>query len=132
MSITNLLKTVALKERCDTIHSGVLALQIIDPSKKGILDLNFNFVVGGAEHIGTERVEEITTELVARVKTFEAELRAAYPGFIFAVDGNAAGLLAKFDSPEERVAFEAENAEHLAEAKARHFESENGEAKFEA
>lgn len=132
MSLTNLLKTVALKDRCDTIHSGVLALQIIDPAKNGLIDMNFNFIVGGAEHIGTERVEEITTDLVARVKTFEAELRAAYPGFIFAIDGNAAGLLAKFDSPEHRAEFETENAEHLAEAKARHFESEKGDAKFEA
>lgn len=118
MSITNLLKTVALEKRCDTIHSGVLALQIVDPSKKGIIDLNFNFVVGGAEHTTAERVEEVTTELVARVKTFEADLRAAYPGFVFSIDGDAAGLRAEFDSPEHRARFEAENAEHLAEAKA--------------
>lgn len=132
MSLTNLLKTVALQERCDTINSGVLALQIIDPNKKGIIDMNFNFIVGGAEHIGTERVEEITVDLVTRVKTFEAELRAAYPGFVFAIDGNAAGLLAKFESPEHRAEFEAQNAEHLAEAKVRHFQSENASGTLEA
>lgn len=132
MSITNILKTVAMKERCDTIYSGVLALQLIDPAKNGIIDVNFNFIVGGAEQISAERVEEIANDLVTRVKTFEAELRAAYPDFVFSIDGNAAGLKAEFESPEHRAKFETKNAENLAKAKADHLASENDEAKSEA
>ena len=117
MGITNLLKTVALKERCDSVHAAALALQLIDPSKQGIVSLNFHFIVAGAP-MDDESIKAATVDMVARVKTFEAELRAAYPGFVFSIDGNAAGLKAEFESPEHRAEFETENAEHLAEAKA--------------
>ena len=117
MSITNLLKTVALKERCDSVHNAALALQLIDPSKQGIVSLNFHFIVAGAP-MDDAGIKAVTVDMISRVKTFEAELRAAYPGFVFNIDGNAAGLKAEFDSPEHRAQFEAENAEHLAEAKA--------------
>ena len=127
MSITNLLKTVSLKERCDSVHNAALALQLIDPSKQGIVSLNFHFIVAGAP-MDDEGIKAATVDMVARVKTFEAELRAAYPGFVFSIDGDAAGLKAEFDSPEHRAQFETENAEHLAEAKASLFASENGGA----
>ena len=64
------------------------------------------------------KTSKLTVDMISRVKTFEAELRAAYPGFVFSIDGNAAGLKAEFESPEHRANFEAENADHLAEAKA--------------
>ena len=118
MSITNLLKTVAQKERCDSVHNAALALQLIDPSKQGIVSLNFHFIVAGAQ-MDDESIKAVTLDMVARVKTFEAELRAAYPGFVFIIDGDAAGLKAEFDSPEHRAQFETENAEQLAEAKAK-------------
>ena len=131
MSITNLLKSVAQKERCDSVHNAALALQLIDPSKQGIVSLNFHFIVAGAP-MDDEGIKAATLDMVARVKTLEAELRAAYPGFVFSIDGDAAGLRAEFDSPEHRANFEAENAEHLAEAKASILASETGDAKFEA
>ena len=131
MSLTNLLKSVALKERCDSVHNAALALQLIDPSKQGIVSLDFHFVVAGAP-MDDESIKAMTVDMISRVKTFEAELRAAYPGFVFSIDGNAAGLKAEFESPEHRTQFEAENAEHLAEAKASIFASENGDAKFDA
>ncbi len=117
MSITNLLKTVALKERCDSVHNVALALQLIDPSKQGIVSLNFHFIVAGAP-MDDESIKAATVDMISRVKTFEAELRAAYPDFVFSIDGNVAGLKAEFESPEHRAEFEAENAELLAEAKA--------------
>lgn len=131
MSITNILKTVALKERCDSVHDGALALQLIDPTKQGIVAFDFNFVVAGAP-MDDGSIKAVTIDMIVRVKAFEAELRAAYPGFVFSIDGNAAGLKAEFESPEDRAAFEAENAEHLAQAKADLLASENGDAKFEA
>ena len=127
MSITNLLKSVAQKERCDSVHNAALALQLIDPSKQGIISLNFHFIVAGAP-MDDAGIKAATLDMVVRVKTFEAELRAAYPGFVFSIDGDAAGLRAEFDSPEHRANFEAENAEHLAEAKASILASENGGA----
>ena len=127
MSITNLLKSVAQKERCDSVHNAALALQLIDPSKQGIVSLNFHFIVAGAP-MDDESIKAATVDMVARVKTFEAELRAAYPGFVFSIDGDAAGLNAEFESPEHRTAFETENAEQLATAKANLFASENGGA----
>ena len=48
MGITNLLKSVTQKERCDSVHNAALALQLIDPSKQGIVSLNFHFIVAGA------------------------------------------------------------------------------------
>ena len=117
MSITNLLKSVAQKERCDSIHDAALALQLIDPSKQGIVAFGFNFIVAGAP-MDDESIKAATLDMISRVKTFEAELRAAYPGFVFSIDGDAAGLKAEFDSPEHRAQFETENADHLAEAKA--------------
>ena len=131
MSIANLLKSVALSERCDSVHNAALALQLIDPSKQGIVAFGFNFVVAGAP-MDDESIKAATLDMIARVKTFEAELRAAYPGFVFSIDGNAAGLKAEFDSPEHRAEFETENADHLAEAKASLLASETGDAKFEA
>ena len=131
MSITNLLKTVALKERCDSVHNAALALQLIDPSKQGIVSLNFHFIVAGAP-MDDESIKAATVDMISRVKTFEAELRAAYPGFVFSIDGDAAGLKAEFDSPEHRARFETENAELLAEHMASLLASENGDAKFEA
>ena len=127
MSITNLLKSVAQKEHCDSVHSAALALQLIDPSKQGIISLNFHFIVAGAP-MDDEGIKAATLDMVARVKTLEAELRAAYPGFVFSIDGDAAGLRAEFDSPEHRAQFETENAEHLAEAKASILASETGGA----
>ena len=127
MSITNLLKSVAQKEHYDSVHNAALALQLIDPSKQGIVSLNFHFIVAGAP-MDDESIKAATLGMISRVKTFEAELRAAYPGFVFSIDGNVAGLKAEFDSPEHRAQFEAENAEHLAEAKASLFASENGGA----
>ncbi len=117
MSITNLLKTVALKERCDSVHNAALAMQLIDPSKQGIVSLDFHFIVAGAP-MDDAGIKAATVDMISRVKTFEAELRAAYPGFVFSIDGNVAGLKAEFESPEHRAEFEAENAELLAEAKA--------------
>ena len=117
MGITNLLKTVAQKERCDSVHNAALALQLIDPSKQGIVSLDFHFVVAGAP-MDDESIKAMTVDMISRVKTFEAELRAAYPGFVFSIDGDAAGLKAEFDSPEHRTKFETENVEQLAEAKA--------------
>ena len=131
MSITNLLKSVAQKERCDSVHDAALALQLIDPSKQGIVSLDFHFVVAGAL-MDDESIKAATIDMMVRVKTFEAELRAAYPGFVFSIDGDAAGLRAEFDSPEHRAQFETENAEHLAEAKASILASETGDAKFDA
>lgn len=131
MSLSNILKTVALKERCDSVHDGALALQLIDPSKQGIVAFDFNFIVAGAP-MDDESIKDVTIDMISRVKAFEAELRAAYPGFVFSIDGNAAGLKAEFESPEDRAAFETENAEHLAKAKADHLAAEKGEAKFEA
>lgn len=127
MSTTNLLKSVAQKERCDSVHAAALALQLIDPSKQGIVSLNFHFIVAGAP-MDDESIKAATLDMVLRVKTFEAELRAAFPGFVFSVDGNAAGLKAEFESPEHRAQFETENAEHLAEAKASILASETGGA----
>lgn len=127
MGITNLLKTVAQKERCDSVHNAALALQLIDPSKQGIISLDFHFVVAGAP-MDDESIKAATVDMMARVKTFEAELRAAYPGFVFSIDGDAAGLKAEFDSPEHRAQFETENADPLAEAKASLLASENGGA----
>lgn len=127
MSITNLLKSVALKERCDSVHNAALALQLIDPSKQGIVSLDFHFIVAGAP-MDDESIKAATLDMISRVKTFEAELRAAYPGFVFSIDGDAAGLKAEFESPEERAEFETENAEHLAEAKASLLASETGGA----
>ena len=127
MGITNLLKTVALKERCDSVHNAALALQLIDPSKQGIVSLNFHFIVAGAP-MDDAGIKAATLDMISRVKTFEAELRAAYPGFVFSIDGDAAGLRAEFDSPEHRAQFETENAEHLAEAKASILASETGGA----
>ena len=127
MSITNLLKSVALKERCDSVHNAALAMQLIDPSKQGIVSLDFHFIVAGAP-MDDESIKAATLDMIARVKTFEAELRAAYPGFVFSIDGDAAGLKAEFDSPEHRARFETENADHLAEAKASILASENGGA----
>ena len=131
MSITNLLKSVAQKERCDSVHDAALALQLIDPSKQGIVSLNFHFIVAGAP-MDDAGIKAATVDMVARVKTFEAELRAAYPGFVFSINGVVAGLKAEFDSPEHRAQFETENAEHLAEAKASILASETGDAKFDA
>ena len=131
MGITNLLKSVALKERCDSVHNAALALQLIDQSKQGIVAFDFNFIVAGAP-MDDESIKAVTVDMISRVKTFEAELRAAHPGFVFSIDGNAAGLKAEFDSPEHRAEFETENAEQLAEAKANLLASENGDAKFEA
>ena len=127
MSITNLLKTVAQKERCDSVHNAALALQLIDPSKQGIISLDFHFIVAGAP-MDDAGIKAATLDMVARVKTFEAELRAAYPGFVFSIDGDAAGLKAEFDSPEHRAQFETENAAHLAEVKASILASETGGA----
>ena len=79
MSITNLLKSVALKERSDSVHTAALALQLIDPSKQGIISLNFHFIVAGAP-MDDAGIKAATLDMVVRVKTFEAELRAAYPG----------------------------------------------------
>lgn len=131
MSITNLMKTIAMKERCDSVHNAALALQLIDPSKQGIVSLNFHFIMAGAP-MDDAGIKAATVDMVARVKTFEAELRAAYPGFVFSIDGDAAGLKAEFDSPEHRAEFKTKNAEHLAEAKANLLASENGDAKFDA
>ena len=131
MSITNLLKTVALKERCDSVHNAALAMQLIDPSKQGIVSLNFHFIVAGAP-MDDAGIKAATLDMISRVKTFEAELRAAYPGFVFSIDGNVAGLKAEFESPEHRAEFETENAELLAEAKASLLASKTGDAKFEA
>ena len=127
MGITNLLKTVALKERCDSVHNAALALQLIDPSKQGIVSLNFHFIVAGAP-MDDAGIEAATVDMISRVKTFEAELRAAYPGFVFSIDGDAASLKAEFDSPEHRAQFETENADRLAEAKASLLASETGGA----
>ena len=128
MSITNLLKTVALKEHCDSVHNAALALQLIDPSKQGIVSLALHFIVAGAP-MDDESIKAATIDMVVRVKTFEAELRAAHPGFVFSIDGNVAGLKAEFESPEHRAQFETEL---LAEAKASILASETGDAKFEA
>ena len=81
------------------------------------ISLNFHFIVAGAP-MDDESIKAATVDMISRVKTFEAELRAAYPGFVFSIDGDAAGLKAEFDSPEHRAQFETENADHLAEAKA--------------
>lgn len=131
MSLTNILKTVALKERCDSVHDGALALQLIDPSKQGIVAFDFNFIVAGAP-MDDESIKAVTMDMISRVKAFEAELRAAYPGFVFSIDGNAAGLKAEFESPEDRAAFETANAEHLAKAKADHLAAENASGTLEA
>ena len=131
MSITNLLKSVAQKERCDSVHNAALAMQLIDPSKQGIVSFNFHIIVAGAP-MDDESIKAATLGMISRVKTFEAELRAAYPGFVFSIDGNVAGLKAEFDSPEHRAQFETENAELLAEHLAAFLASETGDAKFEA
>ena len=78
MSTTNLLKSVAQKERCDSVHNAALALQLIDPSKQGIISLNFHFIVAGAP-MDDESLKAAALDMISRVKTFEAELRGRLP-----------------------------------------------------
>lgn len=132
MSISNLMKTIALKERCDSLHTGGLALQVVSDTKQGIIGFDFNIVVVGTPAASQERVADVTNDVIKRVKAFENQLRAEYPEFVFSFEGQAAGLKAEFDSPEHRAQFETENADHLAEAKASILASETGDAKFDA
>jgi hypothetical protein len=132
MSINNLMKTIALKERCDSLHTGGLALQVVSDTKQGIIGFDFNVVVVGTPAASQERVADVTNDVIQRVKAFENQLRADYPEFVFSFEGQAAGLKAEFDSPEQRADFETENAELLKQAKAEFFAPKADDETLEA